>query len=231
MSSTTAGVDSNIKEKVYHNEGNKNVLAQVTGSGLTILDAGCGHGDNAALLKQMGHTVDGVTISEKERAQAAPVLRNGYIFNLENGLPDAVKQERYDVVICSHVLEHICYPQQLLKDIMLVLKPGGKLIVALPNIMNYRSRFKLMAGNFKYQETGIWDYTHFRWYTYKSGAELLTGAGFTLQHRTVTGEMPLASVFKKIMGNKARQGVFKMLRGISPGFFGYELLYTAVKPV
>lgn len=224
-----SSTENNIKEKVYSNDGNPKVVELIRETSQIILDAGCGQGDNAALLKKMGHTVDGVTISENELKIASAHLRHGFIFNLENGLPVEIKQQQYDYVICSHVLEHICYPQALLKDILHVLKPKGKLIVVLPNLMHYKSRLKLMFGNFEYQEAGIWDYTHFRWYTFKSAAKMLENAGFTLQTKTTTGDLPFGRIFGMLMGQSTREKCSVPLRKIAPGFFGYELLYVAMK--
>jgi hypothetical protein len=63
------------------------------------------------------------------------------------------------------VLEHIVYPDKLLKDIYQV-QPGGFLVVALPECYALNSRLKPMAGNFT-TNGGIWDNTHVKWYTFE----------------------------------------------------------------
>ena len=217
-----------IGDKVYSNTGNRDVLALVEGRSKLVLDVGCGAGDLAALLQQQGHVVDGISISESEIQTAKPFLRNAWLQNLEQGLPP-VAPASYDAVVCSHVLEHICYPKQLLKDIHASLKEDGYLVVALPNIMHYKTRFELMGGNFKYDQQGLWDYTHFRWYTYLSAKKLLEEHGFHVAFASVSGELPLNSLFSKILPAGIRKGIYKMLTGISKGFFGYQLLYKAYK--
>ena len=218
-------------DKVYLNSGNQDVIKLVTKQGSTILDAGCGGGVLAEILSSLGHTVDGITISMEELEMAKPFVRNVYLHNLETGLPLNLAPNQYDCVVCSHVLEHIVYPEQLLSDIEKVLKPGGQLIVALPNIMHYKSRIKLLAGNFDYQDAGIWDYTHVKWYTFKTARQLLLNAGFAIELATVTGELPFNSLFVKILPSIAREKLFHLLTGISKGFFGYQLLFTARKTV
>ena len=216
------------KQKKYSNAGNTKVIELVPESARLVLDIGCGDGSTARLLVKRNCIIDGVTISENERTVAKQVMRNVFIYNIEKGLP--VKTPAfYDAVICSHVLEHVCYPQQIMEDIHTVLKPGGTLIVALPNIMHYRSRWLLVKGNFNYKEAGIWDYTHFKWYTFKTGIRLFKEDYFKVILATVTGELPLNSVFKKILPAAFREFIFSMLIKISPGFFGYQLLYSAVK--
>lgn len=178
------------KEKVYSNKGNTDVLNLIPAVAKYILDIGCGDGSNALLLVERNCIVDGITLSEREKLEAAKIMRQVFNHNAENGLPfDG--SNLYDAVICSHVLEHICYPQQLMNDIYRVLKPNGVLIVALPNIMHYSARWSLMKGDFKYEDAGLWDYTHFRWYTFKTGRQLLEQHRFKVEIATVTGELPL----------------------------------------
>lgn len=216
--------------KIYTNEGNVDVLNKVQRKGSVILDVGCGGGSLAARLKQLGHVVDGITLSEAEKQAASYHCRGVYIHDLETGLPPEAFHEKYDYVVCSHVLEHIVYPKPLLEQIRKVLKPDGELIVALPNLMHYKSRFKLLAGNFNYEDAGIWDYTHVKWYTFESARKLMEHHGFEITFAGVTGELPLNSLWSKILPKQARKGLYKMLTAISKGLFGYQILITA-KPV
>jgi 2-polyprenyl-3-methyl-5-hydroxy-6-metoxy-1,4-benzoquinol methylase len=216
-------------EKKYKNSGNADVLSLVTGENIRVLDVGCGSGDNARILNQKGCKVDGITISKIELECAAPFLDRGYLFNLEMGLPSELQEDAYDFVICSHVLEHICYPEKLISDIRRVLKTDGFLIVALPNIMHYKSRWEILKGNFTYKDSGIWDYTHFRWYTFNTGKELLEQYGFNVLAATVTGEIPAKSILGKILSESVMKKVYSILTGWSKGLFGYQLLYKACK--
>jgi 2-polyprenyl-3-methyl-5-hydroxy-6-metoxy-1,4-benzoquinol methylase len=216
----------NIVNKSYRNDGNEDVLKFFTQPG-KVLDIGCGAGDNARILTPLGFKVDGITISENELKIANPFLHKGYLFNLENGLPDEVKNEQYDYIICSHVLEHICYPERLLNDIKGCMKKNGKLVVALPNLFHYASRWKLMKGEFNYQPAGIWDNTHFRWYTFRTGKEMLINNGFSVLHHSVTGQLPGNSFFSKFLPEKFSEILYNQLKKISPGLFGYQLIYVA----
>lgn len=213
--------------KTYKNLGNQDVYNSITKSNCTILDIGCGTGALAQKLVCDGHIVDGITISESEKDIVSTICRNVYIHNLENGLPKDINQG-YDYIICSHVLEHISYPLNLLHDIKTKLKPNGKLVIALPNLMHYKSRLELLKGNFNYQESGVWDYTHFRWYTYDSAQKLLQNHGFVLEKTWVSGDIPFLSIFKFIPF-KFRKKLFNILCTISKGLFGGQLLFIAKK--
>jgi 2-polyprenyl-3-methyl-5-hydroxy-6-metoxy-1,4-benzoquinol methylase len=219
-----ANIEKLSAEKIYVNAGNPDVLSLLGPEDRRILDIGCGNGANASLLTSRGCVVDGISISEQELATARPYLQQSFLHNLEEGLPD-LGEGVYDAVICSHVLEHIGYPDKLLNDIRRVLKKGGHLIVALPNLLYYKSRLELLKGNFKYEETGIWDYTHLRWYTFASGRQMLEDKGFVIDVATVTGELPLNSLWKKVLPAPVRSKLFNGLKKLSKGLFGYQLLY------
>lgn len=212
-------------DRVYQNQGNKAVLEQIKGINLEILDVGCGAGDNAVLLKNLGHQVDGITHAEEEIKICKEKMRSVLMHDLSYGLPQDLRHQ-YDLVICSHVLEHIAYPEKLLLDIKHVMKESAILIVALPNLMHYKSRLKLLFGRFEYEETGIWDSTHLRWYTFSSGSKLLERNGYEIVRSWVDGEIPAFRLFR-FVPNAVRKKLFNSLIRISRGLFGGQLLYMA----
>lgn len=212
-------------QKVYSNHTNTAVLNRVPAEANFILDVGCGGGDNARELSATGMTVVGITLSEAEAELARKYCETVHLQNLENGLP-ALGSLRFDAVICSHVLEHICYPEKLLEDIHSILMPDGKLIVALPNIMHYRTRIMLALGRFDYQDYGTLDYTHFRWYTHRTGRELLTKHGFNVLEATATGSLPFGRLRRRFLGSFSAR--YDDLAGhCFPGLLGHQLIYVA----
>jgi 2-polyprenyl-3-methyl-5-hydroxy-6-metoxy-1,4-benzoquinol methylase len=212
-------------QKVYSNSGNEDVLNLISGTNLKVLDIGCGSGSIAEKLSRLNYIVDGITLSQKELDQANRFLRNGYIFNLENGLPLDINENEYDYVICSHVLEHIAYPDKLLTCIKKVLKKDARIILALPNIFHYKSRLELIKGNFRQEESGIWDYTHLRWYSFISAKNLLKHYKFDIELAKVTGRLPAARFFEFILNEKIRKIFFSILTRMSKGLWGDQLLY------
>lgn len=210
---------------IYRNSGNLAVLGQIKGTGKRILDVGCGAGDNARILVGRGHIVDGITLSDEEATECSSFMRKVFVHNLETGLPEAIV-ETYDYIICSHVLEHIAYPEKLFKDITCRLQESGIMIVALPNIMHYRPRMKLILGRFEYADSGIWDRTHLRWYTYSSGKRLLEQHGFKVVRSWVDGGLPFYRISRMIPAN-IQKVIYQILTAVSPGLFGGQLLYES----
>jgi SAM-dependent methyltransferase len=212
--------------RTYPGESSLPVLGRIPDGAARILDLGCGRGGNARLLSARGKVVDGVTLSKHEAAEAAAHCADVYVCDLEKGLPDLPPGRLYDAVICSHVLEHIAYPDKMLGDVTLCLKPTGVLIVALPNLLLWKSRLRLLAGRFEYTETGLMDYTHIRWYTFASARRLLERHGFTVVEAMVDGGLPLGPLRRL-----APKGLFAPLDRAAcraaPGLLGHEMIYVA----
>ena len=64
------------------------------------------------------------------------------------------------------------------------LKPGGAVIVSVPNVAHWSVRLCLLRGMFQYQQEGIMDATHLRWFTQESIKSLLTSFG--IQRRPIS---------------------------------------------
>ncbi len=215
-----------VDKKSYKNDGNSGILRYVSASAKTVLDVGCGAGDNARILKDSGKVVDGVTLSPSERDEAEKFCRSVVIHNLENGLPPELSGS-YDCVICSHVLEHICWPGKLLSDIRSRLSPQGLLVVALPNLLFYKNRWKIFSGIFEYEETGLMDNTHFRWYSFHSAQELLRRHGFEVQRAEAEGSFPIP-FRRRIIPPSLTRPVDEWASTSFPGLFGYQMIFTAL---
>jgi SAM-dependent methyltransferase len=215
----------NVASKIYRNDGNPSVLSLVPLAARTVLDVGCGAGDNAAILASRGVAVDGITISVAEAETSATACRRVIVHDLERGLPLGLA-ESYDCCLCSHVLEHICWPEQLLYDILRVLLPSNApLIVALPNFLFVKERLRLLHGDFHYEPSGLWDETHFRWYTYSGGRKLLETHGFDVLHSSASGVCPLRPI-RRLAPRLAKKFDAVVCR-LWPGLFGLQFIYVA----
>ena len=147
---------------------------------LNILDVGCATGYLGAAAKMNKNYVCGVEISETAAREAEKVLDKVIIGNIEEiELP--FPENFFDIIICSDVIEHLFDPQQVLCKLKNYLKPEGLLLMVVPNVAWYRIRLMLLFGMWEYQDYGIMDYGHIRWFTKKSGRELLEDCGYTVE--------------------------------------------------
>ena len=211
--------------RTYQNSGNL-VLLELIGwkQAGRALDCGCGAGDNARILSLHGWEVDGITISSDEQAKASRICKRVCIADLESGLPGIICGG-YDLVIFSHVLEHLRNPSRVLKDVHRVLVPGGIVAVALPNVLNWRHRLRFLFGRFEYEEGGIMDSTHVRFYTFASARRLLETNGFEISKATAEGIFPLARKIK--LPSRIVRLLDRFVSTRWPGLFGWQLLYVA----
>lgn len=95
-----------------------------------LIDVGCGNGDKLKLAGQLGWQARGIELDmsavQAAQAQGLQVEQGGYEL-LENYRGQA------DCLVCSHVLEHVHQPLQLLGLLLAALKPGGVLLLSAPN--------------------------------------------------------------------------------------------------
>jgi SAM-dependent methyltransferase len=153
-------------KKVYNNEGNPDVLTLIHETDINILDIGCGAGDNAKILKHSNKYVAGVTISKGEAILLQNICDEVAIADIE--AEELVYDRKFDVIILSHVCEHLRDPAAALVKLSKHLAINGIIIVAVPNMAYYKSRLRILKGNWKMEETGPFDRTHLHFYSYDS---------------------------------------------------------------
>lgn len=214
---------------LYANAGNAELLALIPEGTRTVLDVGCGPGDNARLMQARGLEVDGVTLSQEEADVAGAFMRKCFVADLEDGLPAEARQRRYDCVVFSHVLEHLRVPEQLVREAAGVLTDEGVVLIAVPNVLNWRQRIEFIRGRFDYADTGVLDRTHLRFYTFKSAPNLIAEADLTLDHRSAPGGTPLW--FLRRMAPKSFSAALDAWGSrILPGLIGGQILLRARRP-
>lgn len=123
-------LDSDIKLVI---EQQRRVTALITNcfpDGATVLDLGSGDGELAEKLKEAGHDVTCVDISQVALKKAAErgfktLERDLQTIDFREWQPDS-----YDAVVISHLLDHLTEPQQVVKMATMVLKPKGFMAIA-----------------------------------------------------------------------------------------------------
>lgn len=169
-----------IRYEDLNNE-HKKVLAWV-GENKKVLEVACHTGYFSAWLKKQGCEVTGVEIYEPAIEKAKPYLSKWILGNIEHSeVWQVVAEEKYDVVLYMHILEHLMNPEEILRKTRELLNRGGKVIICLPNISNWVNRWEMFKGNFTYTETGVMDRTHLRFYNYYASIAMIQRCGFKLE--------------------------------------------------
>jgi SAM-dependent methyltransferase len=213
------------KDRIYQNVGNPALLRMLSslppGS---ALDCGCGAGDNAKRLSEVGWRVTGLTISPSEREIALQYCESVFLGDLNVGITTEIRGP-FDLIIFSHVLEHLFHPEVALREARRLLSPEGMIAVALPNVLHWRQRVKFLSGKFQYDSGGIMDNTHVRFYTFESGMQMLRSNGFEILSARADGCFPLPFLRSRVPS--IARAVDPLAARFLPGVFGVQVLYTA----
>ena len=211
--------------KIYRNAGNLPLLDILPKRPGRVLDCGCGAGDNAAILKERGWVVTGITVSPEERRIASTYCCEVLLADLNRGFPETVGR-RFDLILFSHVLEHLVAPKRLLSESRNLLAENGLVAVALPNVLCYPFRLRFLCGNFGYEPGGIMDETHLHFYTFTTGIRLLESGGYRLVRAEADGAFPLWKL-RECLPASVVNGLNRFATGRWPGLFGFQSLYIA----
>ena len=110
-----------------------------------LLEIGCSYGKFLSEMKELGWEVSGIELSPHA------VTTGKTVFNLDLMQNDIDKVDltpnSYDVIIMKMFLEHVYSPRTVLKKAAQWLKPGGQLIMVVPDISGFEAR---LFGNFFY---------------------------------------------------------------------------------
>lgn len=156
----------------------KKILEWV-GYNQNVAEFGCHTGFLSYWLKKHGNTVTGVEINEQALNKAKEYLQESYAGNIEDEkIWNKFTTKYFSVVLYLHVLEHLADPWTALRRTHHILADDGILIVALPNISNAKNRFDMFFGKFEYEETGVMDRTHLRFFNNITAHHLLEECGY-----------------------------------------------------
>ena len=105
--------------------------ARTKKTALKLLDAGCGEGRLILYGPYPNVEFSGVDVSQSSLETAR---RRGYAQIARANLADSLpwQDESFDIVVSSHILEHLQHPEKMTSEIMRVLRPGGLFIVGVP---------------------------------------------------------------------------------------------------
>jgi 2-polyprenyl-3-methyl-5-hydroxy-6-metoxy-1,4-benzoquinol methylase len=157
-----------------------------------VLDIGCGRGNLGAYLQdKYSCKVTGLEIIDENRIIASSVLYVTYLGDIET-MDLSVLGSGFDYVIFSDSLEHMLEPKAVLERVRGLIKEGGYLLIAMPNIRNFRVTVPLLfLDQWEYQDEGLLDRTHLRFFTNTSICNLIEQCGYRVER--VLFDLPLSS--------------------------------------
>jgi SAM-dependent methyltransferase len=93
----------------------------------------------------------------------------------------------FDYALASEVLDYVFDPDAVLAEVRRVLKPGGKLIITVPNLASFGNRLLMLLGRSPYQlevrphQGGYW-----RYFTFDTLRSLMCDHGFVIRRMEST---------------------------------------------
>jgi len=185
-----------------------------------ILDLGCSSGLLAERLTGMGHHVVGVDLYEFP--EAAERMSAFYKADLSQGVPPEVGTG-FDLVLMADVLEHLSEPEVLLEQCMDLLTPEGSVILCVPNIAHWYPRTRAALGMFDYDQRGILDATHLRFFTRRTIRKLVERSRYTVRRMEPVG-VPLDALGLEGTSGRLVRLVDHFLVTLWPTMFGYQFI-------
>ena len=149
---------------------------------IAVLDVGCGQANLSLEIKKKGYCVWGIEQNEFAAMTARTRIDHVILEDIIafDQIAEKLKSKRFEYIIFSDILEHLYDPLKVLNFYLRFLKPNGKLIISVPNAVVWLNRINFLRGKFEYEDTGVMDRTHIRFFTFKTAKQLMIAAGCTV---------------------------------------------------
>jgi SAM-dependent methyltransferase len=172
-----------MKQTPVHESHNPDLFTLMPSDSSSVLEFGCSSGALAREYKKVNPLARyvGVEISD-EYAQLARRFCD-HVFELDvDSVPDSFYDENslVDCWVFGDVLEHLKDPWRVLRQIRRVIGKGC-VVACIPNAQHWSVQARLCAGSFQYEDAGLMDRTHLRWFTRQTIHELFNQSGFKLE--------------------------------------------------
>ncbi len=142
-------------------------------NGAQVLDMGCGDGIlGEQLIRLKNCHVTGLDVSDFALSRAS--MHGIEVRKCDVSMSQVpFKDNNFDVVILSCVLEHIALPEQALSEATRVVREGGYVFVTIPNPLTWRIRIAFALGKFHsdFLHSKPGEGLHYRFWTVKTGLE------------------------------------------------------------
>jgi GT2 family glycosyltransferase/2-polyprenyl-3-methyl-5-hydroxy-6-metoxy-1,4-benzoquinol methylase/Tfp pilus assembly protein PilF len=229
------------KQISYYGFARPEVIAAVNKNRLPtakILEIGCAGGATGKALKEKlpVQSYVGIDISEEAAAIAQKHLDRVIVANIEEtdlSVEHGLRLNNFDLLLALDVLEHLSNPWDILAELSSYVKPGGFVVASLPNVQNIAIVQDLISGKWQYQDAGILDATHLRFFTLESAKKMFSGAGLNIKgvENVINPSLDIKTL--KESGNKYRYAnveIDNLTKQELIDLFTYQYIIIAQKP-
>ncbi len=204
------------------------LLARHIAAGERVLQVDCGPGWLPALMQARGATVIATDLSHVAVARARARGVDARQCDIDAGpLPFAAAE--FDVVVSDSQLEHRFDHEHALDEMARVLRPGGRLILLLPNTAHWRVRLWLLGGRFPYVANTPTDLLHLRFFTLPDVRELLARRGLAIVHVAGNAALWSTNLYPGLLRRRLPAMLYLYLTRYWPSLFGRDFIVVARK--
>lgn len=193
-------VDSPKRVKLRHEQAAtflRDRLRDVPGA--RVLDLGCGDGVMGDVLHGDGYALEGADVSPRVLDVAERWYEKTRRFDMNRDeLPEAWRGA-FDAVVCLEVLEHLEHPRRNIEQTLAALKPGGAAVFSFPNIFSWKNRLAFIRGRWPKSYTTYDPREHLQVFELEAFESWLREAGFVVESRAITPDLPRPQPFRKWM--------------------------------
>ena len=166
--------------KRYYSDTRKDLFNLIPRDSKRVLDVGCGTGELGYLLKQRGiEYVAGVELKREVAELARTKLDEVVEADIEK-IELHFGEGYFDCIVFGDILEHLIDPWNALMRMKRFLSDEGCMVCSIPNIRHYGVIARLMLDRWQYQQEGLLDKSHLRFFTLGSIRTMIDEAGYTI---------------------------------------------------
>ncbi len=168
------------KQDGYYEQERSEMLVFIPENCRFVLDVGCSSGSFGSILKakRPGIIVWGIEPNENE-CEAAVQRLDKVICGTFNINEPELSGQKFDCIIFNDVLEHLANPEDVLKISKDYLAENGSVVASIPNVLHFYNIWQILVQqDWKYEDSGIMDNTHLRFFTKKSIIRMFESCGF-----------------------------------------------------
>ena len=159
----------------YYGEVREDVLPFVPAGARDVLEIGCGAGGTGRLLQErLGCRVTGVELNPAAAEAAAAHLHAV----VRGDVTTAPIAGSFDLVVALELFEHLPEAEAVLARLAGLVRPGGRIVLSVPNVGHHAVVGDLLAGRWDYLAIGLLCYTHYRFFTRRTLTDWLERLGF-----------------------------------------------------